>query len=161
MTGSRIAAIGRGARGLAIIAALTLASGVAVAQQEMGRRGPDADAQLAQLTTRLHLSADQQQQIRPILVERNQQMVALRTKVRSGELDRAAAGSQMQAIHQETTQKIEAVLTPDQRSEYEKYLAEIAERWNAHPGMHRGGGGMGAGSGMGPGPGGGGGNPAP
>lgn len=161
MTGPRIEAARCWTFGLAIVAALMLASGVAVAQQGPGRHGPDVDAQMARLTTRLQLTADQQQQIRPILESRNEQMVALRSKVRSGAIDRDGARSQMQAIHQETTQKVDAVLTADQRKEYQQYMQEIASRWKSHRGMRGEGGGMGRGPGTAPGPGGDRGSPVP
>lgn len=146
---ARLGAAGRGVLALAAAAVLTLASGMALAQAGGGRRSPDANRQLGRMTQRLRFDADQQKQLLPVLEARDQQMMELRSKVRSGQLDRAAARTQMRAIHQDTTQKIDAVLTPVQRKEYEQYQAVRLERWKTRHQSRGGGTGMGPGGGMG------------
>jgi periplasmic protein CpxP/Spy len=88
------------------------------AQGQPGR-GPmrmDPDRQLEHMTRALGLSADQQDQIKPLLVERQQKMEALFQ-------DQSAAGqnrhAKMQSIRQDTQSKIEAVLNDQQKQKFE------------------------------------------
>jgi Spy/CpxP family protein refolding chaperone len=50
----------------------------AAAPEHGGHRQMDPEKQLANMTKRLNLTADQQNQIRPILTDRQQQMATLR-----------------------------------------------------------------------------------
>ena len=125
---------------LALGGLLTLGvSGAAMAQdnaapapapgQEQGR-GPgrmNPDRQLEHMTRELGLSADQQNQIRPQLVERQQKMEAIFQDQSIAQQDRR---TRMQSIRQESQSKIEAVLNDQQK---QKFLA-MQERRGRGPG---------------------------
>jgi periplasmic protein CpxP/Spy len=76
----------------------------------------DPDAQLQRMTQQLGLSADQQKQIRPILVDRQQKMQAV---WQNQTLSREDRRSQMMSIREDTKGKIEAVLTDEQKQTFE------------------------------------------
>ena len=113
---------------LAIGGLLTLGvSGAAMAQdnpaptQEQGQpgRGPgrmNPDRQLDHMTRELGLSADQQAQIKPLLVDRQQKMEAIFQDQSVSQQDRRA---KMQSIRQESQGKIEAVLNDQQKQKFE------------------------------------------
>jgi len=75
-----------------------------------GRRG---GVTLDALTTRLKLTPDQQEKIKPILADRDTQMTALRGDQSASQDDRRA---KMMKIRTDTNDKINAVLTPDQQA---------------------------------------------
>jgi Spy/CpxP family protein refolding chaperone len=117
---------------LALSGALLLgATGAALAQDNappppdqqqgpgMAGRGPmrmDPDQQLQRMTKQLDLSADQQSQMKPLLVERQQKMEALFQDQSLAPEDRRA---KMQSIRQESQSKIEAVLNDQQKQKFE------------------------------------------
>src|SRR5271165_4608649 len=76
---------------------------------------PDPDKQLAHLTKKLSLTADQQAQIKPVLVARNQQMTALRSDTTLAGPDKMA---KWKSINQDSRAKIDAVLTDQQKQEW-------------------------------------------
>jgi periplasmic protein CpxP/Spy len=98
-----------------------------------GRGMMDPDRQLEHLTKTLNLTADQQSQIKPILVDRQQKMQAL---FQNQSLSREERHTQMQAIHQDTESRINAVLNDEQK---QKYQAMQAERGEHHGGPQQGG----------------------
>jgi len=82
-----------------------------------GRRGMmNPDRQLEHMTKVLNLSADQQTQIKPILLDRQQKMQALWQDQTLSQQDRRA---KMQAIRQDTDSKIEGVLNDQQKQQFE------------------------------------------
>lgn len=81
-----------------------------------GRRHMDPDRQLQHMTKTLNLTSDQQTQIRPILVDRQQKMEAL---FQDQSLSREDRHSKMQAIQQDTKSRIEAVLNDQQKQTFE------------------------------------------
>ncbi|MGB9145565.1 MAG: hypothetical protein WCC14_07075 [Acidobacteriaceae bacterium] len=89
-------------------------------QQQQGPGGQgrrmDPDTQLAHMTKQLDLTADQQSQIRPILVDRDQKMQAL---WQNQSLAREDRRSQMMSIRQDSNAKIEAVLNDQQKQKFE------------------------------------------
>ena len=105
---------------LAFACALVMgATGIASAQDSapppehgMHGRGMNPDAELAHMTKALDLTADQQAQIKPLLVERQQQEQALRQDQSLSQEDRHAKA---RAIGEETHKKIEALLTDEQK----------------------------------------------
>jgi periplasmic protein CpxP/Spy len=103
-----------------LAAGLTLCSAAAFAQDSGGgggRRAPmTPDQQLAQMTTRYNLSADQQAKIKPILEDQAQQMTAMRSDTSMSQDDRMA---KMQAMRKDEQAKIEAVLNDQQKQQYE------------------------------------------
>ncbi len=106
----------------------------------MGRRGQmSPDDQLAQMTKRYNLSADQQAQLKPILVDQQQKMMALRQDQSSSREDRMA---KMQSIRTDSQAKIEAVLNDQQKQQFEQDQQRMQQR-------RGGGGGGGYGGGQG------------
>jgi Spy/CpxP family protein refolding chaperone len=98
----------------------------------------DADQRLAKMTKRYNLTADQQGQIKPILQDEQQQMQSMRSDTTSSGEDKHA---KMQSMHQASTQKIEAVLTDEQRQKFDADQQKMQERRAEH--MHGGGQGSG------------------
>lgn len=83
-----------------------------------GRHGHpmDPDSQLAHMTRQLDLTADQQAQIRPLLVAHQQQQQALFQDQSLSQDDRRAKARTMNA---ETHKKIEALLTDEQKQKFQ------------------------------------------
>ncbi len=92
-----------------------------------GHRGMmmDPDQQLARMTKRYNLSADQQTQIKPILASTQQQMQALRADSSLSRDDRMA---KMMSIRSDSKTKIEAVLNDSQKKQYEDDQQKMQER---------------------------------
>lgn len=100
------------------------------AGKEPGRgRGANTQAQLARLTERLDLSAQQQAEIRPILKDTAKEIHALRERIRSPEGDRMAVRAEMDAIHDRFSERIEAELTDEQIAEYRELQQERGAGW--------------------------------
>jgi Spy/CpxP family protein refolding chaperone len=89
----------------------------------------DPDQRLAHMTKRYNLTADQQSQIKPILQDEQQQMQTMRSDSSMSRDDKRA---KMMSMHQESSQKIEAVLTDQQKQKFEadqqKMKEHMAER---------------------------------
>jgi Spy/CpxP family protein refolding chaperone len=90
--------------------------------------GMDADAQLSHMTKRYKLSSDQQSQIKPILEAQQQQMMQLHSDSSMSRQDRMA---KMQSIREDSSAKIEAVLTGDQKTKFEADKAQMQQRMAA------------------------------
>ena len=86
--------------------------------QGMGRRGMrmDPDRQLERLTRELNLTTDQQTQIKPLLVERQQKMQALFQDQSGASEDRR---TQARTIMESTNGSIKALLNDDQKQKFE------------------------------------------
>jgi len=98
----------------------------------------DPDQRLAHMTKRYKLTSDQQNQIKPILQDEQQQMQSMRSDTTSSREDKHA---KMQSMHQASTQKIEAVLTDEQKQKFEADQQKMQERRASH--MNGGGAGAG------------------
>jgi hypothetical protein len=95
-----------------------------------GRRGMmDPDQQLARMTKRYNLSADQQTQLKPILVSQQQQMQALRGDSSMSREDRMA---KMMSIRSDSTTKIEAILNDTQKKQFAEDQQRMQERMQQH-----------------------------
>jgi Spy/CpxP family protein refolding chaperone len=105
-----------------------------------GRGGGRGGVTIEALTDRLKLTPDQVEKIKPILADQQTQMAALRGDTSASQEDRMA---KMTKLRTDTSTKINAVLTPDQQTEYKKMQAEMPQG--------RGGGGGGAPAGPPPG----------
>jgi len=81
------------------------------------RKAPDPDKQLAHMTKELNLTADQQTQIKPILVSRNEQMQQLFQDQSIARQDKRAKA---EAIQSDSKSKIEAVLNDTQKQKFEQ-----------------------------------------
>jgi protein CpxP len=97
-----------------------------------GRHMQDPDHQLQHMTKQLDLSADQQTQIRPILVDRQQKMQAL---WQNQSLSREDRHTQMESIREDSKAKIEAVLNDQQKQKFEA----MQDRMREHRGGDQGG----------------------
>ena len=85
----------------------------------------DPDRQLAHLTKTLNLSADQQTQIKPILVDRQQKIQALRQDQTLSQQDRH---SKVMAIRQDTRTRLEVALNDQQKQQLEEMRAKMEAR---------------------------------
>jgi periplasmic protein CpxP/Spy len=123
-------------RRLALVALCSLltagTTGVALAQplammaaQGGGGGGRRGGVTLDALTTRLKLTPEQQEKIKPILADRDTQMTALRGDQSASQDDRRA---KMMKLRNDTNDKINAVLTDDQKAEFKKMNDEMAAR---------------------------------
>jgi Spy/CpxP family protein refolding chaperone len=104
-----------------------------------GGKRMDADQRLAHMTKRYKLTADQQSQIKPILQDEQQQMESMRSDTSTSRQDKMA---KMQSMHEADTQKIEAVLTDEQKQKYEADQKKMQDRRSQR--MQGGQGGAGA-----------------
>ena len=105
-----------------------LASGACAYAQDQGNPPPaqgerghgphrmDPDRQLQHLTRELNLSSDQQSQIKPLLVDQQQKMQALFQDPSLAQEDRQAKAK---SITEDTHNKIEALLTDEQKQKFE------------------------------------------
>jgi Spy/CpxP family protein refolding chaperone len=87
-----------------------------------GPRKMDPDAQLRHMTKQLELTADQQAQIKPLLVARDQQAQQLFADQSLAQADRHA---KMKVIQDETKGKILAVLNDAQKQQFESMHARM------------------------------------
>ena len=76
----------------------------------------DPDRQLARLTRELNLSSDQQDKIKPLLVDRQQKMQALFQDQSLAQQDRRR---QMRTIAEGTNNSIKALLNDDQKQKFD------------------------------------------
>lgn len=86
---------------------------------------PRPKRQLKHLTRMLNLTPDQQRQILPILRQRDKQMEGLRQKT---SLSPQQRHQQMRSLMQDTHQKMEAVMTADQKQQFEQKMQEMHQR---------------------------------
>jgi Spy/CpxP family protein refolding chaperone len=122
---------------LALSAALAVVGSSAFAQSDnstqqpsiqapMGHHGMDPEKQAAELTKKLNLSAEQESQIKPILVNRQQQMEAMHQDPSMSQQDRM---TKMNSLRDDSNSKIEAVLNDTQKQQFEAMQAHQQQRW--------------------------------
>lgn len=87
------------------------------------------ERQLRMLTKHLNLTTEQQSQIKPLLVSRQEQMRAL---WKDQSLSRQDKFQKMRGIQQDTSTKINAVLNPTQQQEFEAMQKRMHERMEQH-----------------------------
>jgi protein CpxP len=120
---------------------LTLGTAAAFAQQDspaapdasapqpgpghMGRQQMTPDEQLARMTKRYDLSADQQTQIKPILADSQQQMMALR---QDSSLSREDKMAKMMSIREGANTKISAILNDSQKQKFADDQQKMQQR---------------------------------
>jgi hypothetical protein len=129
-----------------LAAGLTLGTAAAFAQQDtpapdasaqqpgngggrMGRMQMSPDERLAQMTKRYDLSADQQAQIKPILADTQQKMMALR---QDSSMSREDKMTKMMSFREDANTKISAILNDTQKQKF-------AEDQQKHMQQHGGG----------------------
>ena len=127
---------------LALSGVLVLAGSAAFAQTDTAAQSPAAPAQNSQtmhshhsmspdqqadkLAKKLKLSADQENQIKPILADRQQQMEALHQDQSTPRADKMA---KMKSLRDDSNAKIEAVLNDTQKQKFEQMQAKRQQRW--------------------------------
>jgi protein CpxP len=134
-----------------LAAGLTLGSAAAFAQDSpapdasaqpgggggrMGHMQMTPDEQVARMTKRYNLSADQQTQIKPILANQQQQMMALRGDSSLSREDRMA---KMKGIREDSSTKIQAILNDTQKKQFAEDQQKMQERMQEHGGGGPGG----------------------
>jgi Spy/CpxP family protein refolding chaperone len=115
--------------GVAMVAVLLLcAVGAALAQGQKGNFDPAQmiERQVTAMKDRLKLNDDQAAKIKTILTDGMKANAELRKKykVQPGEQPSDEAREAMMKARQEQTQKINEVLTDDQKAEYRKFMEE-------------------------------------
>ena len=123
-----------------LAAGLTLGSAAAFAQQDspapdasgqqagagrMGRQQMTPDEQVARMTKRYNLSADQQTQIKPIVADSQQQMMALRQDSSMSREDKMA---KMMSIREGANTKISAILNDSQKQKFAEDQQKMQQR---------------------------------
>ncbi len=123
---------------------LGLASGPALLAQDTTGTSPDGsnqagqrgnwhgpmspDQELSHLTKALNLSSDQQTQIKPILEDRHDQLMQLH---QDSSLSRQDRMSKMKSLDETSNSKLEAVLNDQQKTKYDKMVADRKARMQA------------------------------
>lgn len=79
-----------------------------------------ADQRLQRMSQQLNLSADQQQQIKPILENESKQMQALREDTSLSQDDRR---SKMMQIRQQSASQIKPILNADQQKQFDEMMS--------------------------------------
>jgi len=102
------------------------------AQQGGHRQPPTPDEQVARMTKRYNLSADQQAQIKPIVADQQQKMMALRGDSSMSRDDKMA---KMKSIHEDSNTKIQSILNDTQKQQFAQDQQRMEQRM-----MQRGGG---------------------
>ncbi len=97
--------------------------------QSAGPHKPDPSRQVQMLAKRLNLSEDQQNQILPILTDRQQQIENIRSDSSLSPKDRHA---KMRAVREDSEAKIKSVLTDTQKQTYDAMLQHMRDRAQQH-----------------------------
>jgi periplasmic protein CpxP/Spy len=119
------------AAGLIVVGKTSHALQTAPAQQEHGAMGGPAmaamtpEGRLKMLTEKLNLAEDQQAKLKPILEDQSKQMKALHDDASLAPADKHA---KMKELHESFTEKINAVLTPDQQTKWKQMKQEMMEK---------------------------------
>lgn len=109
-------------------------------EQPMGRhRGRSPERQLKHLTQQLNLTADQQQQMLPILQDQQKRMDSIRS---DSNLDPQQRRAQMRDTMMESHQKMEAIMTDSQKQQFEQSMQQRRDRMR-NQGQGEGAGGAG------------------
>jgi Spy/CpxP family protein refolding chaperone len=94
------------------------------------RHIPNADEQLRRMTKRLNLTDAQQQQLRPILAERDQQVLAIQNDTT---LSPQQQHQSMAKLMHDTNSQITNVLTDAQRQQWEQAREQMREHRHGAP----------------------------
>ncbi len=87
------------------------------AQTHQGPLSPEQE--LGNLTRSLQLTTEQQGRLRPVLVERREQLVQIHN---DRTLSREGKGAKMKALDESANQKVLAVLNQDQKAKYQAMI---------------------------------------
>ena len=123
------------AAGLMVVGQTSHALQAAPPAQEHGAMGGHVmgamtpESRLKMLTEKLDLTEDQQAKLKPILEDQSTQMKALHDDTSLAPEDKRA---KMKELHESSTEKINAVLTPDQQAKWKQVKQEMMDK---HKGM--------------------------
>jgi periplasmic protein CpxP/Spy len=92
--------------------------------QHADRHHADPKEQLSRLSKKLNLTADQQNQILPILTARQEQMQSIWS---DNSLSREDRHAKMRAVREDSDAKIRAVLTDTQKQTYDQMQQQMRE----------------------------------
>ena len=109
----------------AVFAAPLLQDQPAAPQQGQHARRADPNQQVKRLAKRLNLTADQQNQLLPILTGRQQQMEGI---LNDSSLSAKDKHAKMRAVREDTDAKIRSVLTDQQKQTYDQMQQQMRER---------------------------------
>lgn len=98
-------------------------------EQSVRRHEPDPNRQVRMLTKKLNLTADQQNQILPILTARQQQFESIRSDSSLAPKDRR---EKMRAVREDSDAKIRTLLTDDQKQAMDQMQQQMRERMQQH-----------------------------
>ena len=121
------------AAGLMVVGQTSRALQTAPAAQEHGAMGGSMmgpmtpENRLKMLTEKLNLTEDQQAKLKPILEDQSKQMKALHDDTSLAPADKQA---KMKELHESSTEKINAVLTPDQQAKWKQMKQEMMQKHN-------------------------------
>lgn len=115
------------ATGLAMAAPQAAQQNAPVQESQQPHRGeaPDPGRQAKRLAKQLNLTSDQEQQLIPILTNRDQQMAALRNNTSLSKEDRR---SQMKSIRENADTQINGILNDQQKQAYAQLKDRMRER---------------------------------
>jgi protein CpxP len=104
------------------------------AQQPVGDLSLSPEQIMDLMDSKLHLSAEQKAQIEPIIVDRRQQLIALRDDTSTRKLAKA---HKMKSIFKDSDKQIEALLSDQQKQEYQQMREQMKEqiRQRLHSGV--------------------------
>jgi Spy/CpxP family protein refolding chaperone len=117
--------------GLMLVGQTSHALQTATAPQEHGAMGGSTmgpmtpENRLKMLTEKLNLTEDQQAKLKPILEDQSKQIKAIHDDASLAPADRQA---KMKEVHESSTEKINAVLTPDQQAKWKQMRQEMMEK---------------------------------
>jgi periplasmic protein CpxP/Spy len=94
---------------------------------------PDPARELSRLTKRLNLTSDQQNQLLPILTDRQQQLSGI---VNDSSLSPKDRHAKVQALREDSDAKIKAVLSENQKQQYEQMQQQMRERMEQRRSRH-------------------------
>ncbi len=97
---------------------------------EHHRQMPDADHQLQRMTKRFNLTETQQQQIKPILVDRDQRMQAIQNDTT---LSADQRHQSMGKLMRESRDQVRSVLTDAQRQQWDEARQRMREHHHGEP----------------------------
>lgn len=103
------------------------ATGLALAEPQQQQRSPEHRMEM--LTKRLNLTADQQSKLLPIMTNRQQQIRAI---FQDSSLSREDRIAKIQAVRKDSNAKIEALLTDEQKQNFEQLQQEAQQRAHGH-----------------------------
>ena len=89
----------------------------------------DPNQQLRRLTKRLNLSSEQQNQLLPILTDRQQQMAAL---LNDGSLSAQDRHAKARTLREDSDSKIKAVLNDNQKEQYQQMRQHRRQHGNGN-----------------------------